>query len=200
MKKTILIFILASLSISTLIAQHDIRINVGGALAKNYGFTYEYIISDLFAAGLAFNSSFGGTIVEQKYSISKNVEISEYSFMPEVKQYAKYRNGGDGLFVGAYLIYTKADLKGLNVYDNITRKEVPYDMTINSMGVGILEGIKYITDYDVFIEATGGIGYMIIKKPKYSEDNIKGLISNDKENNHVPNWDFRIQLNIGYRF
>jgi len=204
MKKTLLTLSILIVSTTSIIAQHDVKINLAGFIVQDYGLGYEYIINDNFSAGVFVNySTFPYIIaVDEIFASGKSPHTRRsFNFSPEARYYLSPNFGADKRYVGAYFRYKTATWEDLNYYEDETTNHF-YNINYSSIILGIATGQKWVTNSGVYFETYLGIGKAItsnvnfsdIESEQYIEDN--GGIENYE---YVASWDLRFQVAVGYR-
>jgi hypothetical protein len=157
----------------------DLKLNVGSALTLSPGVTGEYAFNDNHAALLSANySDFRLTADGDRYS------LQNFRFVPEYRYYFAPREGGDGVFAGAYSkigwITGSADESG-------------EDVRLTRLALAGTAGYKWITNGGIVLELNAGLG--------------KGFIVGSDQGGAVTSvatalsWiDFRLGIMVGYRF
>lgn len=196
----------------TLQAQHDVKVNFIGLLFKSYGAGYDYVINDEMSAGLSFSysTSILGLKTDGHYSALK--------ITPDFRFYTNPEDGADGFYFGGYLTYAKVNFNDLiaaiptETYDpyygyNVTTfKDVPYNISLNGIAVGIELGKKWVTNSGVFFETNFGFGRYLSKSVSYSNNEVSKYyedndITGDEDGiNWLYTFDWKFGLNVGYRF
>ncbi len=206
MKKFILLFSII-ISASTMIAQHDIKVNALGLFFKHYGLGYQYNINAQFSAGVFINYSANPNIlsVENFYSDLhgiNNASRSDFSFSPEIRYYLYPTFWADSRYIGAYFRYRTGEWKDLYYMDSSYSKELYYNMNYSNYVIGILTGYKWLTSSGIYIETYTGfgraVGYTTELSTTYAENHFEkngGLA----EYEFLSSWDLRFQIAVGYR-
>ena len=200
MKRIILTVFILGVSLSTLMAQHDVKINALGVFFKNYSVGYEYIINDEMSGGLSINYAAGSWLLEALNDIEgTNTQYSSFSLTPEFRYYTNPDFGADKRYFGAYLIYEGVSWDNLTVYDyDNNSKEITYNMKNTGIGIGIMSGQKWVTNSGIYIETLIGFGRFMSSNTTISDPRAAEIIDLT-EYGYISAWDFRFQIGVGYR-
>ncbi len=210
MKKILLAILILSISASSVVAQHDVKVNLFGAFFKDFGVGYEYIINDQLSAGVFINSVSGTPFlgVEQYFDGYEGFNYSAFKISPEFRYYTSPDFGADKRYYSAYLRYSTENFTNLDYesQNDITGEytTMPYSFKNNRITVGLTTGSKWVLNSGIYIESLWGVGRSISTSPTFStpdaEDYIKGYSDDLSNYDYYSEWDFRLQISIGYRF
>lgn len=180
MKKILLLGALCCL-ISPLWAQHhDLKLNVGGLLAKTPGLFYEYGINPNHGVGAGINHSWLNVKVDgQRYNFRNTTFVADYRY------YFIPRQDADRLFVGAY---------GKAGSGKISSEEDPETAKVNKMALGLSAGWKVVGAGGFIFEFYAGGGKTFLTSTSVANEDL------DKAIKAIPLVDFRLGITVGYRF
>ena len=179
------------LGVSTTRAQQDINVNVLGLFFRNYGLGYEYSINEESSFAASFNYVDGFW-----FDFSNDIIYSDFNITPEYRFYFKPSESTDGFYVGAYIKYQTAAFGDLRFYDDNGKVEF-YNLNFNGLALGIETGKKWVSHRGFYFETLFGFGRFIISDWSTSKKNIPTV---DFDKNPLYSFDFRMSLNIGWRF
>ncbi len=208
MNKLILIITILIISMSPLLAQHDIKLNIFGAALKDYGIGYEYVINDQISAGVFTNivkgfpyksfQNWNNTVIA-----SWRYDYSAFKITPEFRFYINPDFGADSRYFSAYLRYNNETFKDLkyNTYDNHPLSDKIYDFNNSIVVLGLTTGKKWMFNSGIYIETMWGVGKTIISSQNFSDREIEKDVFLHGIENYYYNftWDYRLQISVGYR-
>ena len=182
MKKTLPFLLLALFMLSHRggnAQNFDLKLNVGSAVTLSPGITAEYSFPGGHAALLSANySDFKLSVDGDRYA------LKNFRFVPEYRYYFAPRNGGDGVFAGAY---SKIG------WINGSAEESGEDVQLTRLALAGTGGYKWVTNGGLVLELNAGLG--------------KGFIVGSDQGAAVTSvatalsWlDFRLGVMVGYRF
>jgi hypothetical protein len=199
MKKILLTIFILGTSLSSLMAQHDVKINALGLFFRNYSAGYEYIINDEISAGISTNFAKGSWLLQAMNGIDgSSTTYSGFSITPEFRYYTNPDFGADKRYFGAYLIYEGVSWGDLTVYDYDNSNTITYDMSNTGIGIGIIGGQKWVTNSGIYFESLLGFGRFMSSNITISDTRANEII-NLAEYDFISGWDLRFQIGIGYR-
>lgn len=202
MKKLLTIALATTLiGLKSLDAQtHDVSLNIAPIALSNYSVNYLYNFAD--------DMSVGSVIGYQNFKIDDpsvaggTVGYTSFYLAPEFRYYFNPDEGNDKAFAGGYLKYRNAGTTG-EVYSGFLSDGTPvdYDVRSNGVALGIMFGRLWQTRIGLNFSIWSGIGYYLFDKTSYSNsydpDKDPGVIN---VTTNLPSLDFRLGINVGYRF
>ncbi|MCK5846008.1 MAG: DUF3575 domain-containing protein [Bacteroidales bacterium] len=201
MKNLILTALVLILSVSSVVAQHDIKTNLFGLFFKNYGLGYEYIINDEISVGAYYNYTNFKKYTDPEALIEGwGVDQNGYSISGEFRYYINPDFGADKRYIGAYGRYSETNLHDLNYY--IGQDKFLFDMTYNGFILGVITGQKIVMNSGLYIETLIGIGKYISTNTEFSDSNSEKYVVDNigiEEYDYISKWDLRFQFAVGYR-
>ncbi len=207
MKKLTLTFIALTIAVSSLFAQHGVKINVLGLTVKDFGLGYEFIINDEISAALFINAVTGTPYYNYEL-ITPDENYSALKISPEFRYYLGSNFGADRLFLSGYLRYNSEKFSDitLHYYDNALGQsnDIIYDFSNTSLVLGAGAGNKWLFNSSLYVEAFFGIGIKAINNPSFSD--IRAEEEMYEEHPKLTNYyytnmfDYRLQISLGYRF
>ncbi len=202
MKKLILTIFVLTISVSTLKAQHDIKINALGLFFQDYGLGYEYIINESFSAGIFANySTFPYLLSVEDYFEGTAHTRNSLSVSPEVRYYLAPDFGADKRYIGAYFRYKDVSWTDLSYYNN-TNTPALYNLDYSSIVLGMMTGQKWVTNSGIYFETLLGVGKALSSSTTFSDPAAEQYMEDNgglSEYSYVAGWDFRFQIAVGYR-
>ncbi len=183
MKKLILTIFVLTISVSSLKAQHDIKVNALGLFFQDYGLGYEYIINESFSAGIFANySTFPYLLSVEDYIDGTDHTRRSLNISPEVRYYLSPDFGADKR-------YTTNDYSY-------------YNLDYSSIVLGMMTGQKWVTNSGIYFETLLGIGKALSSSTTFSDPVAEQQMEDNgglSEYSYVAGWDFRFQIAVGYR-
>jgi len=201
MKKLLITIISIFVFSTSLLAQIDVKLNLLGLAAKNYGIGAEYHFNENISAGIFCNVNnwFSYDMIEYSTRISSESSFSSLSISPEISFYADEKDKGK-MLLSVYSKYQNSTIYNLKqaVYvTKYTTKEVLYN--VNSRGIILGVGIeqKWMINLNFFVYFYFGMGYAVFNEKEYSDSRVEKYI--DLYTTNLSNIDPRAQIGIGYR-
>lgn len=164
--------------------KHEIQFNALGTLLNCYGVTYERSFIDSgWATGVFYFTN----------PSSFDYDYSAFSLTSEYRFYFKGEEEGTGYFVAPYLNYRYTAAPD---YATINANDI--EKTTNGLAIGINTGKKWAHRTGFIYGTHIGIGRYVFDEASYSggyepDDFDSGL-------DELPKLDFRLGVNIGFRF
>ena len=184
-------------TISSLKAQHDIKINVLGLTYTNYSGAYEYVL----------NRESGINIVAGYFTtpkIFKDLIKTGYTATGISLEYRYYLTENDdkatGFWVSPYLKYSRKKFNSIPVDVDLDSSTVDIpitDYTSSEMSLGMALGVKFVVQ-NIIIGAYIGTGIAGISWETISNENLKQE-QKDFLDKLDPSWQLRLGINFGYR-
>lgn len=181
-----LFLILSALVITAISLQaqhHDLKVNVGGMLAKTPGLYYEFSSDPYNGFGAGINHTWFNLRVDgEKYSFKNTTFVSDYRryFIPSEE------GGADRLFAGAYFKAGGGHVSGGAETEEMAR--------YGKVAVGATVGWKLVSEGGFIFEFYTGGGKNFLTHASVKDTNL------NKALNAVSWFDFRFGLTLGYRF
>lgn len=183
----------------------DLQLNLAPIAVNNFslfaGYNFE---KDMTAGGVVGyqNLSLETTTFDSNGSLTTSeISYSGFYIAPEFRFYFDpSREGNDGWYAGGYLKYRNFGTSGeaYTYYDSVNDEFIGYDRSSNGMALGIVSGRMWTTRIGLTFGTWAGLGYYLFDVESTSvdlpEDNTIDLESN------LPALDFRLGINVGYRF
>jgi len=199
MKKYFLILILALFSLPSF-AQFEIKTDALGIIYKNYGLGFEVILNKNVSVSLYSKIIFDNFVLKE----ARGLKYTEYDFisiktMAEFKYFFNPKIGGDGAFIGGYMLYKAEGFSDLVYKDPINGRSYNYRMEYEGHGLGFITGYKYFTKSWFYLEGVVGVGRIT---PFHIINAGAGAYLGENyfyENNYISLWDIRLELCIGFR-
>lgn len=191
-------------------AQSDVKVNFLGLLFNQYQFGYEHVLNEEMSVGgwISFSKwDFETTTFDiNGNTITEETTYNGFSLIPNYRFYFSPDDDAEGFFVEAYMKYLNRKATGLDwsIYNEqtFTWENVEYERKENSLALGLGVGRKWVTDAGFFFETFGGLGKTLTDNTTYSEQAVEDAAAESDEffESNIPSIDFRLQLNIGWRF
>ena len=202
MKKIILSLLVAALSISSIMAQQDVKFNAFGMFFKNYGFGYEYVINDEMSAGVFIDYANGSLYLDMLNDVGDyDYDYNRFSFSPEFRFYTNPDFGADKRFFAVYARYQNVNYDNLEFHDNNTNKTIKYGMNNSLLGIGLSTGQKWVTNSGFYFETYWGFGRFFSSNITFDNSTVEEYYNVNSTAAYVyaSSWDFRFQFSVGYR-
>ena len=148
-------------------AQTFLSTDVIGFFFENYGmqFEYPYNAQNSFALNANYTS-------RNKLNQGSSSQYSEYSFAPQYRYYLSTEKTADGYFAGVYLKYRSSNFKDVPLVflDDaaFATSSEKSNVSSSSLGIGVINGYKWITSKRLFFEFDLGLGKYFINNINYS--------------------------------
>ena len=170
---------------------HEVKMRTFGAIARNYGFSYEYTFKKLVGINLLYNTTNKRPVLFTEPSgFSNSSNYKHYNITPDVRFY--FDGDGKGKFTSIYYRFQKSTSGKVDDSNN------SFDQTYEGMSAGITYGYKFVQRKGFLIELYFGGGYVF--KRKFQFDGAIGDDDDRFSDETTDNIDPRFAIQIGYRF
>lgn len=172
----------------------DVQFNIAPVAFANYSFYAGYNFEKDMTVGTVLgyqNLSISST------TSSEEVSYSGFYIAPEFRFYFDpSREGNDGWYAGGYLKFRSYGTTG-EPYGGIDPDGnfVEYDQSNNGLALGILSGRMWTTRFGLTFGTWAGLGYYLFDVESTSVELQEQDITTT-----LPALDFRLGVNVGYRF
>ena len=207
MKKFTLVLLLAVFgTVSNVNAQLDVRFNFLGFLFNNYGIGAEYVLGEEMGVGATINySSWTVGVLDEEW------KYTGFNIAPDFRFYFNPDDDAEGGYIAGYLKFRSQKSSGLtwlvstdtdgDGFDD-TWTETDYEQSTFGIALGIYGGKKWVTNSGFFFETAFGIGKYLTSNTKYSNAAVQAEADANEDllETNFPSLDFRLMLNLGWRF
>jgi hypothetical protein len=199
---TMALLLLVGMGSNTAKAQHDVKFNFLAMIFNNYGFSYEYVLSEEMSVGSTMNfysRTQSETVLDTAgISVGKDYKYTGFNIAPEFRFYFAPDDDAEGFFVAPYFKYRTKKSDGWDYTDtNGAWQETWRKRSGLAFGVGL--GKKWVADAGFIYETYFGIGKYLTDKFTYGNSRAEEYWE-QFDDDFTVKLDLRFGLSIGWRF